>query len=54
MILQGYLADTWSHGEKNMKKKRAVISKNLILAFVGINFFFGKTAFCCPRQNYAL
>jgi hypothetical protein len=52
-VSSGYLESWGKKYEKNMKKKRAVVSKNLILAFVGITFF-GKTAFCCPKQNYAL
>ncbi len=55
MILQGYLADIHGvMGEKKEKKKRAVLSKNLILTFVG-NYIFGKKTFSAAlHKNYAL
>jgi hypothetical protein len=31
LILQGYLADTWSHGEKNEKKKKKNYGKKKLI-----------------------
>jgi len=55
VILQGYLADIHGvMGKKKEKKKRAVLSKNLILTVVG-NYIFGKKTFSAAlHKNYAL